>query len=700
MNINETEKIKALLSRYQPKNRTAKELAGLVGNAAELGEISQVEFKTIEANWDLFKTGLSELSFAKREQFLKKLAVEWLNETIYNELELTTSLERSLAPYRHLSSDFWSGLLSRLQLTKFDPESAGVVQKQLELIAANFSKDWNTAGLKFLEPLRPDVPISGEHKNLSFRSWFYLHGKVEYPALFYQINYMYFFDHEVEGEYKDLISNLFLHMWYRRPDLHFMDIRNEAGRNAFFQWALHEGKNEQFVLSPMQIAELFKIDRQTGRLKLSDTFNEDPSVDFDSSKVPKFKFFEFYLGVFEKLQAGLMNGEPPCMSVLLDIEPLTDFVRSENLQDAATIIGYVRNEFGLGEYARSTYFALKEKNEKTSLYSIQPPGHPNPSPFINLGTHVSNEIKNKVNIFCLPLADYMTARILRGSGFTSGIYNIGFAPWEFNVWNKKYASCFDGLSEVWAISDYSAEGFRSACDLPVYTMPITVNPLPEVKGDKRKFGLNDGFTFMFFFDFNSTVFRKNPFGLVKAFKEAFPDPKDNVQLVIKTMYKGVNAIYEAQFSELCGDDPRIKVINQVYPRNELIELMDCCDCYVSLHRSEGFGMTLAEAMLLNKPVISTGYSGSLEVANAETAYLVDYKLIPVSQNEYNMSEGAEWADPDLSQAAQLMREVRFSDREKLEKKTSLARKYIQDKFFAENAARVYQKRIDDILRSL
>ena len=111
-------------------------------------------------------------------------------------------------------------------------------------------------------------------------------------------------------------------------------------------------------------------------------------------------------------------------------------------------------------------------------------------------------------------------------------------------------------------------------------------------------------------------------------------------------------------------------------------------------------MTLAEAMLLNKPVISTGYSGSLEVANAETAYLVDYKLIPVSQNEYNMSEGAEWADPDLSQAAQLMREVRFSDREKLEKKTSLARKYIQDKFFAENAARVYQKRIDDILRSL
>ena len=86
-------------------------------------------------------------------------------------------------------------------------------------------------------------------------------------------------------------------------------------------------------------------------------------------------------------------------------------------------------------------------------------------------------------------------------------------------------------------------------------------------------------------------------------------------------------------------------------------LMNCCDCYISLHRSEGFGFTPAEAMLLNKPVIATDYSGTKDFINQNTGFPVDYRLVPVQEHEYPFWENQFWAEPDLNHAAWLMKKM-------------------------------------------
>ena len=93
------------------------------------------------------------------------------------------------------------------------------------------------------------------------------------------------------------------------------------------------------------------------------------------------------------------------------------------------------------------------------------------------------------------------------------------------------------------------------------------------------------------------------------------------------------------------------------PHYENSALMHCCDCYVSLHRSEGYGLTIAEAMLIGKPVITTGYSGNLDFTTDETALLVDYKLIPVEQGDYPYANGEMWAEPDIEQAGDYMKKL-------------------------------------------
>src|SRR5262249_35770623 len=108
---------------------------------------------------------------------------------------------------------------------------------------------------------------------------------------------------------------------------------------------------------------------------------------------------------------------------------------------------------------------------------------------------------------------------------------------------------------------------------------------------------------------------------------------------------------------LIAADSRIKLVNKEMPRVKVTSMIAACDCYVSLHRSEGFGRGLAEAMLLEKPVIATGYSGNMDFCSPETAFLVDYQLVPVREHEYVGTAGQVWADADVSHAAAIMRQV-------------------------------------------
>jgi len=188
-------------------------------------------------------------------------------------------------------------------------------------------------------------------------------------------------------------------------------------------------------------------------------------------------------------------------------------------------------------------------------------------------------------------------------------------------------------------------------------MPECVE-LPRFKRlGKARFGIEEGcFSFLYTFDFFSFMERKNPLAAIRAFRMAFSSDL-RVRLVLKVMNGNeVSPAWKAMIEEI-GGDRRVIVINETMSRAEVLALFDACDCYVSLHRSEGFGRGPAEAMLLGKPVIATNYSGNLDYMTEVNSCLVNYELVPVREGDYPFWERQVWAAADESHASWFMKKV-------------------------------------------
>jgi len=162
--------------------------------------------------------------------------------------------------------------------------------------------------------------------------------------------------------------------------------------------------------------------------------------------------------------------------------------------------------------------------------------------------------------------------------------------------------------------------------------------------------------FVFMFDYHSTVARKNAFGLIAAFKAAYSHGRE-ATLVIKTINAASIPETAADVAAAASDHPAIHVVDIALPASERAALLAGCDCYVSLHRSEGFGMTIAEAMGYARPVIATDFGGNLEFMDEQTGYLVRSTPTAVGEGVPVYPFDATWAEPDLSHAAQLLRLV-------------------------------------------
>ncbi len=185
---------------------------------------------------------------------------------------------------------------------------------------------------------------------------------------------------------------------------------------------------------------------------------------------------------------------------------------------------------------------------------------------------------------------------------------------------------------------------------------------PDAAAEPLRLGVPEGFLFLFVFDYLSTIQRKNPVGLIEAFKRAFA-PGEGARLLIKTINGPLRPLAEEEVLWAADGREDIHVVDRSLSGAELAGLMAACDCYASLHRAEGFGLTLAEAMAIGKPTIATGYSGNVDFMDAENSYLVDYTIGRVGPEcEIYPPEG-EWADPSVEHAAELMRRVYEQPRE-------------------------------------
>jgi glycosyltransferase involved in cell wall biosynthesis len=237
-----------------------------------------------------------------------------------------------------------------------------------------------------------------------------------------------------------------------------------------------------------------------------------------------------------------------------------------------------------------------------------------------------------------------------------GVRRIGVWYWELERipagWGPKLA----WADEVWAPTRFIADAVAPEVRVPVRVMSPGLElpaftPLP-----RGHFALPaDRTLFLFAFDMASRMPRKNPLGLIDAFRRAFR-PDEPAELVIKTSR---GADHPAEFDHLrrACEANRVRLIERTLPRAELLALMNCCDAFVSLHRSEGLGLGMAEAMLMGKPVIASGYSGNLDFMTADTAYLVRCGRTACGPGVDPYPPDMQWADPDPDHAAELMRLV-------------------------------------------
>jgi len=316
------------------------------------------------------------------------------------------------------------------------------------------------------------------------------------------------------------------------------------------------------------------------------------------------------------------------------------------------VAGYFKAELGVGEVARLVSSAARDagipvdtvvNNQTLSRqdHAFEPGTNGGPYP---------------VTLVCANADEFPRAVDALPREMTENCHRIGFWFWETEQLPAAYQAASDLLDEVWVATDYVAAAVRTTVSKPVHICPIPLRRPEPAPAGRADLGLPEGFVFLFMFDFLSNIDRKNPIGLVEAFSRAFR-PGEGPTLLLKSINGQLaRGPFEA-VRAAASRRPDIVAMDRYLSTGERDALMSSCDCYVSLHRSEGFGLTLAEAMALEKPTIATAYSGNMAFMTPENSFLVPWRAARVPSGCEPYPKGDSWAEPDLGAAASLMRQV-------------------------------------------
>lgn len=320
-------------------------------------------------------------------------------------------------------------------------------------------------------------------------------------------------------------------------------------------------------------------------------------------------------------------------------------------------IGYAHGELGLGQAMRSLVLSTKAASIPFVVRKFKA-SIPSKQSNDELAAYFNNHCQYPVNIICVNPDTLHFLRSWVGYSEWAKTYNIGYWFWELENFPKKWGYATHIVDEIWVATDYIANAMRKG-GKKVVKIPFPLEfELPIASMNKEYFGLDSNkFTFLFSFDFLSSIERKNPQGVIQAFQKAFPKSDDSVRLIIKTMNADSHANEFKILEKAINEDPRIEIRDRYLAQSEMRGLIRSSDCYISLHRAEGLGLGLAEAMYMGKPTIATAYSGNLEFMNNFNSILVPYRLVSISQGEYPNGEGGLWAEPNTNDAAIAMRKV-------------------------------------------
>jgi glycosyltransferase involved in cell wall biosynthesis len=292
-------------------------------------------------------------------------------------------------------------------------------------------------------------------------------------------------------------------------------------------------------------------------------------------------------------------------------------------------------------------------------------------------------------------ADVLAQVVERNRELFSSKYNIGMWWWEFDDYFQ-YRESFKYVDEVIVCSDFIRQAIEKVKPQHIQLKKVKAPFLPGWKiiasPDEVRRNLDirdDDFAFMYSFDYHSSMERKNPEGLIKAFALAFPKAKD-AKLLIKSVYSPKFKAQRQKLIDLIVHfklEDRVILLEEGLSRDNFMSVLNAVDSYVSLHRSEGLGLGMLEAMWLGKPVVGTNYGGNTEFMNEQNSFLVPYTKVGVKEDFGPYKKGWLWAEPSIDQAAQSMLrlyEARAFGKSLGEKAAKSVRKfYSQDDFTKE-----------------
>lgn len=491
------------------------------------------------------------------------------------------------------------------------------------------------------------------------------------------------------------VTRLMIEVWRAREDLRAVfDVKSLSGRDKFVRWfistasselglteeavapirdALHRGEasvlanieslNYTQSITPPNLRLREIILRAVGNtgLQVADWVKRNPKALTWVDKLGEERKLRVTRTLRDLAATFVPAGDKGQVQVGSN-EPAEPLLSAPLLRGGVNLVGYARGEFGVAENIRSYARALEAAGYPFVIRNFDV-GVASRQADHSMDKYHSEHLPYATNIFFVN-ADQMSVvhQHLTQSAF-EGRYNIGYWVWELEHFPQEWVPALDFVDEVWVPTEFVRGAIAERTAKPVLVIPKSIDfpqPLPV---RRSHFQLPESeFVFLFSFDFNSYISRKYPEAVIHAFKGAFEDVEAGARLYIKCINGSRFPEKLDQLTGLIAGDRRITIVDGFLDRDQMFALQSVSDVYVSLHRSEGFGLGMAECMRLGKPVVATGYSGNVDFMNQANACLVDYSLVPLQEGDYPFWEGQHWADPDIAQAAGIMRRL-FDDRE-------------------------------------
>jgi glycosyltransferase involved in cell wall biosynthesis len=324
------------------------------------------------------------------------------------------------------------------------------------------------------------------------------------------------------------------------------------------------------------------------------------------------------------------------------------------------VFGYARSEHGIGQSLRSFVSALDAAGISSSIIDFNE-GNLSRTEDRTLESRLVSEAAHSINVFHIN-ADQMPVAELHLAAHVFEHFNIGFWHWELPEMLDEHLTGFRRLSEVWAPSAFVQDAVSKKSPIPVVRMPHAIRFSTSPDANRQRFSLPEGrFLFLMVYDFSSLQERKNPAAVLEAFDRAFSRDNARATLVVKTQNANHHPQDLAELRERLSGRRDVVWINETLSRQDVYDLYAVCDAFVSLHRSEGWGMGPIEAMFLGKPVVATNWSGNVDFMRPDNSLPVNYRLVKIDRDVGPYRAGQTWADPEIEHASWLMRRVMDDD---------------------------------------